>query len=72
MCQMGDSANILAVGDTISDIHLLDIRKLSAVVIYLAEVVRILDLEGWLDLAVPYVNWSITLPQSQMYWHVLD
>jgi len=30
MCQMGDSANILAVGDTIGDIHLLDIRKLSA------------------------------------------
>lgn len=30
MCQMGDSTNILAVGDTIGDIHLLDIRKLSA------------------------------------------
>jgi hypothetical protein len=30
MRQMGDSANILAVGDTIGDIHLLDICKLSA------------------------------------------
>jgi hypothetical protein len=29
ICQMGDNANILAVGDTIGDIHLLDIRKLS-------------------------------------------
>ena len=60
MCQMGDKANILAVGDTIGDIHLLDICKLSAGC-YISSA-RKSNKSGGEDIGLGRLdnNWSIT------------